>query len=310
MPNVSWSRFALALARKPGRTLASRAGELARSWCPSPKAAATWHRPRATSDSPTRPGRATRCSRHDMQAYLATMNTVTRCFPTPSWTGATANGIRFVLDVLTEGLAPSNSPLLSPLAYKALIDTGGRSAARGVRHFAADMAPRRACRRWWNPTRSRSGQTIAATRGGGCAPRVRADSVHAANRQGLPGAAVDGAAGDQQVYVLDISPGRSMIEYFVRQGLQVFAISWRNPTADQRNWDRHLRPGDPERVGDRREDRRIDRTTCRHPVGRDPRRDDGRTSRRDRPRRSAGRVDADGDRARSEQGRIRRGRYR
>ena len=27
-----------------------------------------------------------------------------------------------------------------------------------------------------------------------------------------------------------------MIEYFVRQGIQVFAISWRNPTAEQRNW--------------------------------------------------------------------------
>jgi polyhydroxyalkanoate synthase len=27
-----------------------------------------------------------------------------------------------------------------------------------------------------------------------------------------------------------------MIEYFLRQGIQVFAISWRNPTAEQRNW--------------------------------------------------------------------------
>ena len=38
-------------------------------------------------------------------------------------------------------------------------------------------------------------------------------------------------------YVLDISPGRSMIEYFLRQGIQVFAISWRNPGAQQRDWD-------------------------------------------------------------------------
>jgi polyhydroxyalkanoate synthase len=37
-------------------------------------------------------------------------------------------------------------------------------------------------------------------------------------------------------YVMDIAPGRSMIEYFVRQGVQVFAISWRNPTAEHRNW--------------------------------------------------------------------------
>jgi polyhydroxyalkanoate synthase len=37
-------------------------------------------------------------------------------------------------------------------------------------------------------------------------------------------------------YIMDIAPGRSMIEYFLRQGIQVFAISWRNPTAEQRNW--------------------------------------------------------------------------
>jgi poly[(R)-3-hydroxyalkanoate] polymerase subunit PhaC len=37
-------------------------------------------------------------------------------------------------------------------------------------------------------------------------------------------------------YILDIAPGRSLIEFMVRQGHQVFAISWRNPTAAQRSW--------------------------------------------------------------------------
>jgi polyhydroxyalkanoate synthase len=37
-------------------------------------------------------------------------------------------------------------------------------------------------------------------------------------------------------YVMDIAPGRSMIEYFVQQGQQVFVISWRNPQARHRDW--------------------------------------------------------------------------
>src|SRR5262249_15579173 len=37
-------------------------------------------------------------------------------------------------------------------------------------------------------------------------------------------------------YLIDLSPGKSFIEYAVRQGLQTFSISWRNPTAAQRNW--------------------------------------------------------------------------
>jgi polyhydroxyalkanoate synthase subunit PhaC len=37
-------------------------------------------------------------------------------------------------------------------------------------------------------------------------------------------------------YILDIAPGRSIVEYLLPQGHQVFAISWRNPTAAQRSW--------------------------------------------------------------------------
>jgi polyhydroxyalkanoate synthase subunit PhaC len=34
-------------------------------------------------------------------------------------------------------------------------------------------------------------------------------------------------------YILDIAPGRSLIEYF---GQRVFAISWRNPQGRHRDW--------------------------------------------------------------------------
>jgi class II poly(R)-hydroxyalkanoic acid synthase len=37
-------------------------------------------------------------------------------------------------------------------------------------------------------------------------------------------------------YICDLAPGRSLIEYLVSQGHQVFAISWRNPDARHRDW--------------------------------------------------------------------------
>ena len=37
-------------------------------------------------------------------------------------------------------------------------------------------------------------------------------------------------------YALDLAPGRSLVEYLVQQGQQVFVISWRNPDARHADW--------------------------------------------------------------------------
>ncbi|MGI8451871.1 MAG: alpha/beta fold hydrolase, partial [Streptosporangiaceae bacterium] len=50
----------------------------------------------------------------------------------------------FIVRNLVDAAAPSNNPLISPAAWKALIDTGGLSTVRGVRALASDLsaAPR------------------------------------------------------------------------------------------------------------------------------------------------------------------------
>jgi polyhydroxyalkanoate synthase len=37
-------------------------------------------------------------------------------------------------------------------------------------------------------------------------------------------------------YLFDLAPGRSVIEYLLKSGFQMFVVSWRNPTAEQHDW--------------------------------------------------------------------------
>jgi polyhydroxyalkanoate synthase len=238
MPNVSWSRFALALARRP-RTLASRARELGGrlvSIAEGRSDLAPAKGDRRFADPAWQGNPLLKAS---MQAYLAANETVNALFSDAELDWRDAERIRFVLDVLTEGLAPSNNPLLNPLAYKALIDTGGRSAVRGVRHFIADMAAAPRVPSMVAPDAFTLGDTVAATPGAVVYRNEvleliqytpQTDEVFTVPLLMIPPVI-------NKFYVLDIAPGRSMIEYFLRQGQQVFAISWRNPTADQRDWD-------------------------------------------------------------------------
>jgi polyhydroxyalkanoate synthase len=237
MPNVSWSRFALALARKP-RTLASRARELAGQLVSIAEGRSDLAPAKGDKRFADPAWQGNPLLKATMQAYLATNDTVNALFCDAELDWRDAERIRFVLDLLTEGLAPSNNPLLNPLAYKALIDTGGRSAVRGVRHFIADMAAAPRVPSMVAPDAFTLGDTVAATPGAVVYRNEvleliqytpQTDEVFTVPLLMIPPVI-------NKFYVLDIAPGRSMIEYFLRQGQQVFAISWRNPTADQRDW--------------------------------------------------------------------------
>ena len=237
MPNTSWSRFALSLAKQP-RTVASRAGSLGRELLSIAEGRSELTPAKGDKRFADPAWRGNPLLRRTMQAYLATNNTVDQLFSDADLDWRDAERIRFVLDVLTEGLAPSNNPVLNPLAWKALIDTGGQSAVRGVRHFISDMLSAPRVPSMVDPDAFTLGETIATTPGSVVyrteefeliqyGPQT--DEVYAVPLLMVPPVI-------NKFYIMDIAPGRSMIEYFVRQGVQVFAISWRNPTAENRNW--------------------------------------------------------------------------
>jgi polyhydroxyalkanoate synthase subunit PhaC len=237
MPNTSWSRFGLSLARKP-RKVASRAADLGRELVSI-----------AQGHSKISPGKGDKrfadpawtgnpLLKRTMQAYLAANHTVDQLFSDAELDWRDGERIRFVLDVLTEGLAPSNNVVLNPLGWKALIDSGGLSAVRGLRHFLSDMAAAPRVPSMVDPDAFTVGKTLAVTPGSVVVRNEVFELIQYAPQTDqvwtVPLLMVPPVI--NKFYIYDIAPGRSMIEYFVRQGIQVFAVSWRNPTAEHRRW--------------------------------------------------------------------------
>ena len=147
--------------------------------------------------------------------------------------------MKFLLTNLIAAAAPSNNPLLSPVAWKALLDTGGQNAVRGLGALARDLA---------SPPRVPSmvpagafevGKDLAVTPGG---------VVHSCEQfELIQYQPVTGTVFQypllivppmiNKYYITDLAPGRSMAEFLTAQGHQVFVISWRNPDARHRDWD-------------------------------------------------------------------------
>jgi polyhydroxyalkanoate synthase len=237
-PGGAGLRLAAALAAKP-RLVAGRgtrlAGELARIAAGRSQVQPS-RRDRRFAD----PGWAGNPLLHrTMQAYLAAVQMAEGVVAEAGLDEKDAERVGFVLTNLLDALAPSNNPLLNPAAVKAAVDTGGKSTLAGLRNFAADMAVAPRVPSMVEPDAFEVGVDLAVTPGSvvlrtpvfeliqyrPATPTVRT----------VPLVMVPPVI--NKFYVMDLAPNRSMVEYLVSQGLQVFMVSWRNPDARNAKWD-------------------------------------------------------------------------
>ena len=138
---------------------------------------------------------------------------------------------RFAADVITAAVAPTNYLGTNPEALRKAFETGGLSLMRGAQNMLHDMAkggmPSMIDRKQFTV-----GKDIAATPGSvvyrdemfellqytPATPKVHTIPVLMIPPQ------------INRHYVMDLSPGRSLVEFAVSQGIQTFMIVWRNPS--------------------------------------------------------------------------------
>ena len=139
---------------------------------------------------------------------------------------------RFAADVIAAALAPTNNLGTNPEALRKAVETSGLSLVRGVQNMLNDMArggmPSMVDRKQFTV-----GKNIGATPG---AVVYRDEMLEL-----LQYTPVTPKVGSIPVlmippqinryYVLDLAPGRSLVEFAVSRGIQVFMVVWRNPDA-------------------------------------------------------------------------------
>jgi polyhydroxyalkanoate synthase len=237
-PDASVLRFALGLARHPravGRQATALGGEL-RDVATGRSQIAPSRRDRRFSDPAWTENPALKRA---VQAYLAAGRTADSLVDTAGLDWRDSERVRFLLTNLVAAAAPSNNPVLSPVGWKALIDSGGVSAVRGARSFLADVATAPRIPTMVEPSAYEVGKDLAVTPG---AVVHRTDVFELIQYEPVtenvfryPVLVVPPMI--NKFYIVDLAPGRSMVEYLVAEGHQVFVISWRNPDGRHRDWD-------------------------------------------------------------------------
>lgn len=173
-----------------------------------------------------------------MQSYVAWANTVTEAVAKTSLPDKDAARARLVTSIFVDAMSPSNTLIGNPLALKQAVDSKGQSLLDGMKNYLADLAQNGGLPSQVDMSKFKVGENLANTPGTVVFKNEvlelilytpTTDKVFARPLLIVPPQI-------NKYYAVDMSPNKSMIRFLLANGIQPFCISWRNPTARQRDW--------------------------------------------------------------------------
>jgi polyhydroxyalkanoate synthase len=145
--------------------------------------------------------------------------------------------LKFLVALLVDGLAPSNS-VLNPEALKRYIETGGLSLIKGGQQLLSDFLKHPGMPSSVDKNAFKVGENLVNTAG---AVIYRNDVLELIQYKptaekvfSRPILIIPPQI--NKFYVFDLSEDKSVVKYMLSKGLQVFIVSWKNPTPKERHW--------------------------------------------------------------------------
>ncbi|MHA6795105.1 PHA/PHB synthase family protein [Pseudonocardia bannensis] len=238
LPGASGLKLAAALATKPAslvRRGVSLATELGRIGLGRSEIAPDAEDRRFTDPAWTGNGLLRRL----VQTHIAATGAATDLVDDADLDRVDDERVRFAVANISDALAPSNNPLLNPVAWRAALDTRGRSAVEGLRRLADDLSSPPRVPSMVEPDAFEIGEDLAATPGAVVlrTPVFELIQYLPQTREVRDVPVLIVPPMINKYYLADLAPGRSIVEHLVQGGQQVFLISWRNPEAEHAEWD-------------------------------------------------------------------------
>ena len=173
-----------------------------------------------------------------LQTYLAMQDNLNE------WVGDLAMGeieharAQFVLGMITDALAPTNTLIGNPAARKRAIDSGGLSLVKGLKNAYNDLTKNGGMPSQVDKRPFKVGENLATTPGQVVwkneileliqyAPMT--DKVHRIPFLIIPPQI-------NKFYANDLTPMTSIIQFLLAHQFQPFVVSWRNPTKEHAHW--------------------------------------------------------------------------
>jgi polyhydroxyalkanoate synthase len=173
-----------------------------------------------------------------LRAYLAWGDLVSGFVDKTSLSQIDKARAHLITEILIDAVAPTNAIVTNPAAVRKFFDTGGRSLLHGLNNFFDDLAKNGGMPSMVDQTAFKVGENLATTPGAvifrnGLLELIQyaptTDKVWKRPLMITPPQI-------NKYYALDLSPDKSMVRFLLESGIQTFCVSWRNPTAANRDW--------------------------------------------------------------------------
>ena len=182
-----------------------------------------------------------------LESYLAVARLLRELVHAARIEGPAGPKAEFATQLVTDALAPTNFLPTNPAALERVFETAGLSLVRGARNFVHDVLHNDGWPSQVDRSRFLLGRTTAATPG---KVVFRNDLIELLQYTPQTSDVYEVPLlvcppWINRYYIADLAPGKSLVEWAVRRGHTVFAVSYRNPDPSMRDltFDDYLRLG-------------------------------------------------------------------